>query len=249
MLPDLSSGRGRAAGQPGEEGSQARLFEQLLALLASAARARPLVLVVEDFQWADRSTCDFFSFFTRAARREPIALIITYRSDELRRGHPLRHCMLELERSVGAVRLDVKPFTRAEVREQVTAILDESPAPAVVDRLLERSEGNPFFTEELLASPYEPGERLPDSLRDTLLARVESQSTVVREVLRIAAVAGRSVDHAVLSAAAELSEDDLNRALRDAVESYLLAHGSTRAGYSFRHALLREAIYSDLLPG
>ena len=86
LLPELASDRGGVASPPAGEGSQARLFEQLLALLASAARARPLVLVVEDFQWADRSTCDFFSFFVRAARREPIALIISYRSDELRRG-------------------------------------------------------------------------------------------------------------------------------------------------------------------
>ncbi len=113
----------------------------------------------------------------------------------------------------------------------------------------ERSEGNPFFTEELLASSLEPGEPLPDSLRDTLLARVEARSTVVRDVLRIAAVTGRTVDHALLAAVAELSEDDLNGALREAVENYLLAPDCATVGYSFRHALLREAIYSDLLPG
>lgn len=225
------------------------MFDQMLALLACAARARPLMLVVEDFQWADRSTCDFFSFFVRAARREPIALIITYRSDELRRGHPLRHCMLELERAGKAIRVELAPFARSEVREQVASILDEAPSAPLVDRLLERSEGNPFFIEELLASSREPGEPLPDSLRDTLLARVESQSTVVRDVLRIAAVAGRTVDHALLTAVAGLSEDDLNGALRDAVESYLLAPDPSTAGYSFRHALMREAIYSDLLPG
>jgi DNA-binding CsgD family transcriptional regulator len=249
LMPELPSSRGGVASPLSGQGSQARWFEQLLALLASAARARPLVLVVEDFQWADRSTCDFFSFFIRAARREPIALIITYRSDELRRGHPLRHCMLELERTGRAIRIELGPFTRAEVREQVAAILDESPRAALVDRLLERSEGNPFFTEELLASSLEPGEPLPDSLRDTLLARVEARSTVVRDMLRIAAVTGRTVDHALLAAVAELSEDDLTGALRDAVESYLLAPDCATVGYSFRHALLREAIYSDLLPG
>ena len=119
----------------------------------------------------------------------------------------------------------------------------------LVDQLLERSEGNPFFTEELLASSCKPGEPLPDSLRDTLLARVEARSTVVQDVLRIAAVTGRTVDHALLAAVAELSEDDLTGALREAVENYLLAPDCATAGYSFRHALVREAIYSDLLPG
>jgi DNA-binding CsgD family transcriptional regulator/tetratricopeptide (TPR) repeat protein len=249
LLPELASDRGGVPSSPVGQGSQARLFEQLLTLLASAASARPLVLVVEDFQWADRSTCDFFSFFIRAARRLPIALIITYRSDELRRGHPLRHCMLELERTGQAIRVELGPFTRTEVRDQVAAILDETPPVELVDRLFERSEGNPFFTEELLASSFESGESLPESLRDTLLARVEARSAVVRDVLRIAAVAGRTVDHGLLAAVADLSEDDLNGALREAVESYLLAPDSATVGYSFRHALLREAIYSDLLPG
>ena len=249
LLPELASDRRRLAGPAVREGSQARLFEQLLALLASAARARPLVLVIEDFQWADRSTCDFFSFFIRAARREPIALIISYRSDELRRGHPLRHCLLELERTGQALRVELGPLTRAEVREQVAAILGESPPAALVDRLFERSEGNPFFTEELLACSLERCESLPDSLADTLLARVEARSTVARDVLRIAAVAGRTVDHGLLAAVAELSEDDLTAALREAVESYLLASDCATEGYSFRHALLREAVCADLLPG
>ena len=249
LMPELPSGHGEVAISGVRQGSQAGLFEQLLALFASAARDRPLMLVLEDFHWADRSTCDFASFLIRATRREPIALIITYRNHELRRGHPLRHCMLELERSGRAVRVELRPFTRAEIREQVATILDESPSPPLVDGLLERSEGNPLFTEELLASSVEPGEPLPDSLRDTLLARVESQTTVVQDVLRIAAVAGRTVDHALLASVAELSEPDLNRALRDAVDSYLLSHGSSSTAYSFRHALLREAIYADLLPG
>jgi DNA-binding CsgD family transcriptional regulator len=249
LLPELPSGRDAVASPPVGEGSQARLFEQVLALLAAAARAGPLVLVLEDFQWADRSTCDLLAFLIRATRRERIALIISYRSDELRRGHPLRHCMLGLERTGRAIRVELAPFTRSELREQVAAILDEPPPSLLVDRLLERSEGNPFFTEELLASSREPCEPLPDSLRDTLLARVESQSTVVREVLQIAAVTGRTVDHALLAAVAELAEEHLNAALREAVESYLLVPDCARAGYSFRHALLREAIYSDLLPG
>ena len=220
-----------------------------MALLTRAARATPLVLVIEDCQWADRSTRDFLAFLVRAARREPIALIVSYRSDELKRRHPLRPFVLELERSGRAIRLELGPFTRAELRKQVAGILDETPSPPLVDGLLERSEGNPFFTEELLASSRKPGEPLPASLRDLLLSRVEAQSSGVRDVLRTAAVAGRTIDHALLAAVTDRSEDDLNRALRDAVESYLLTHDSSGAGYSFRHALLREAIYADLLPG
>lgn len=249
LMPELSLANERLARPLSGGESQGRLFEQLLALLACAARAAPLMLVIEDFQWADRSTRDFLAFLVRAARREPIALIVSYRSDELHRRHPLRPFVLELERSGRAIRVELGQFTRAEMAEQVAAILDRSPPPRLIDRLLARSEGNPFFTEELLASSHKAGEPLPESLRDTLLARVEAHSTGVRDVLRIAAVTGRTVDHALLATVADRPEDDLNSALRDAVEDYLLAHDPATAGYSFRHALLREAIYSDLLPG
>ena len=240
LMPDDSRTGDRVVDLAAGAGSQLRLFEHLVALLTSAARVRALVLVVEDFQWADRSTRDFLSFLVRAARREPIALIISYRSDELQRHHPFRPFVLELERSDRATRIELGPFTSTELREQVTAILDQPPPHSLVDRLLERSEGNPFFAEELLASSSGTDEPLPSSLRDILLARVEAQSDAVRDVLRIAAVAGRTVDHALLAAAADLSEADLNVALRDAVEAYLLASESSMAGYSFRHALVER---------
>jgi DNA-binding CsgD family transcriptional regulator len=249
VMPDGSRTSDRVVDLVAGAGSQLRLFEHLVALVTSAARVRALVLVVEDLQWADRSTRDFLSFLVRAARREPVALIISYRSDELQRHHPFRPFVLELERSDRSTRVELGPFTAAELREQVAGILDQSPPPSLVDRLLERSEGNPFFAEELLASSRVTNEPLPSSLRDILLARVEAQSRGVRDVLRIAAVAGRTVDHALLAAAAGRSEADLNVALRDAVEAYLLAPEYSIAGYSFRHALVREAIYSDLLAG
>ena len=248
-IPELSVGDEAVPAPLSGSVTQGRLFEQLLALFVDAARTQPMVLVMEDFQWADRSTRDFLGFLVRAARQEPIALVITYRSDELRRGHPLRSFVLELERSGRAVRIELGPFTRAELQEQVTAILDDAPSPVLIDGLLERSEGNPFFTEELLADSRRSGRELPESLRDTLLARVEGHSTGVRDVLRMAAVTGRTVDHALLAAATQLPEDELNGALRDAIEDYLLAPDTAIAGYSFRHGLLREAIYSDLLPG
>ncbi len=241
-------------GQRGEweldpEGSRARLFEQLWARIASAAREAPLMFVVEDFQWADRSTRDFLSFLVRAARSEPIALIVSYRSEELDRRHPAWPWVLELQRSGRAIRVQLGPFTRPQLREQVAAILEETPPPALIDRLLERSEGNPFFCEELLAASRESGDALPESLRDALLTRVDAQSADVRDVLRIAAVAGRMVDHALLAELADMPEKNLDCALRDAVEGYLLTHGTDMATYSFRHALLREAVYRDLLPG
>jgi predicted ATPase len=145
------------------EGSQARLFEQLLAVFAAVARTAPLLLLVEDLHWSDRATRDFLSFLVRAARDEPIGLAVTFRSDEVARTHAALAFIHDLERSGHAVRVQLTPFDRAEIRELVSAILEEVPEPALVDRLLDRAEGNPFFTEELLASAHVADAALPES--------------------------------------------------------------------------------------
>ena len=249
LLPELALESDGVPARAASEGSQAVLFEQLLEVFLTAAREAPLVLVVEDLHWADQSTREFLNFLVRAARPERLVLVGTYRSDEVHgRQHPVRPFVHELGRSGQAARIELTPFTRAELREQIAAILGATPEPALVDRVLERSEGNPFFTEELLASSR-PGTVLPDTLRDALLWRLEGKPASVQDVLRIAAVAGRTIDHGLLASVAGLPEDELTLALRDAVDSYVLAHDPSSRGYSFRHALLREAIYADLLPG
>jgi DNA-binding CsgD family transcriptional regulator/tetratricopeptide (TPR) repeat protein len=248
LLPEL--GRpGDAAGARPEDLSQGRLFEALLAVLRAVAVQTPVVLVIEDFHWADRSTRDFLSFLVRAARQEPIALLVSYRGDELHRRHPVRPFVLDLERVGSVTRIELGPLSRSEIREQVLAILDGTPPPHLLDTLLERAEGNPFFTEELLAVAHDDTRELPRSLRDILLTRIEAQDDTVQTVLRVAAVAGRTVDHTLLATAARMPEDALHGALRLAVDDGLLTHDLQTERYAFRHALMREAIYSDLLPG
>jgi DNA-binding CsgD family transcriptional regulator/tetratricopeptide (TPR) repeat protein len=248
LLPELAKSADTVSDGVPSEGSQARLFERLLTVLTNASRAAPVVLVVEDIHWADQSTRDFLALLVRTAPRERIVLIASYRSEELGRNRPLRAFLHELEASGRAIRLEVPPFTRGELSEQVEAILGHPPARVLVDRLLERSEGNPFFTEELLASSARGKDLLPESLRDALLLRVEGLPAPARQVVRIAAVAGRSLDHALLAAIAGLADEELTRAIRDAVASHILATQPESGGYSFRHALVREAVYDDLLP-
>ena len=247
LLPELATGAPQNGGADGAFGSQSRLFEQLLGVLAALGREAPVLLVVEDLHWADRSTRDFISFLVRNARRERLALVASYRSDELHRKHPLRPFVLELERSGQAVRVELRAFGREELSQQVAAIRGGSADPQLVEQLLERSDGNPFFTEELLAASA--GSTLPQSLRDALLLRVEGLSEAAQSLLRIAAVAGRTIDHQLLEAVADLPDAELHDALREAVASYVLVNDPASTGYSFRHALLREAVYEDLLPG
>jgi DNA-binding CsgD family transcriptional regulator/tetratricopeptide (TPR) repeat protein len=247
LWPELGTVSGLQApgGTPGS--GQARLFELLLGLLTRLAREQPLVLVVEDLHWADRSTRDLLVFLVRNVRREPLLLVATYRTEELHRGHALRPFVAELERSGRGRRLDLARFSRGEMTTLITDLLEAPPERPLLDSVFARSEGNPFFAQELVAATGDGD--LPDSLRDALLLRVEPLAPVTRQVLGVASVAGRRVGHRLLAAVAGSSEAELDAALREAVAWNVLVTDADGASYAFRHALLREAVYHDLLAG
>ena len=232
----------------GGDFAQGRMFEQFLSVLADLSCERPVVLAVEDLHWADGSTRDLLSFLIRSARDEPILLICTYRSDELHRRHPLRPFLAEHKRLAWMEVLDLQPFTQSELGAQVEGILGAPADPELATRLFERSEGNAFFSEELLAASADL-ERIPPTVRDALMLRVEDLSAPTQEVLRVAATAGRRVPHPLLAAVAGLPEQELTSALREAIAHQLLIQDAEEESYAFRHALLAESISADLLPG
>ena len=252
LLPELGgppAGDGQAVG-PELTSAQGRLFELLLGLLERVAGERPTVLVVEDMHWADQSTRDLLGFLIRGLRSPGLLLVLTYRADELHRRHPLRPFLAELERIGWVERVELDRFDRAELIAQLTGILAEPPGADLVDDLFERAQGNPFFTEELVAaSAGGLGGQLPPTLRDTLMARIETLPDPTQHVLRVAATAGRQVEHDVLAEVAGLPEAELFDALRQAISAYVLVPDNEREAYAFRHALVQEAVYGDLLPG
>jgi len=250
LLPDLAAVEpepAEAAGlaadaYPGE--GRGRLFEQMLTLLEQLGERGPVVLVIEDLHWADASTRDLFVFLVSNQRVLPGVLIIgTFRSDELHRTHPLRPVLAELARLAWVQRAELPRLTRRETAELLTAVLGREAEPDRADTVFARSEGNPLFTEELLCCDDE----LPDSLRDLVLARAQRLPAATQDVLRIASAAGERAGHGLLSAVSGLSDDDLEGALRPAVAQNVLL--ALPDGYAFRHALIREALYQDLLPG
>jgi DNA-binding CsgD family transcriptional regulator/tetratricopeptide (TPR) repeat protein len=248
VLPELRPAGGIVAS--GDPLAQARLFEALLGLLSRLAREAPLVLVVEDLHWADPSTRGFLSFLVRNMRGERLLLVATYRTDELHSRHPLRRLLAEIERVRSVERLELQRFTRRELAAMLAAILDHEPEPRLVDELFMRSQGNAFFAEELLAAARGGGAGgVPDSLRDALTLRVRELSGEARQMLRVAAAAGSSVGHGLLAATAGLSDEELSQAVREAIEHNVLVRDPGSESYSFRHALLREALHDDLLPG
>jgi DNA-binding CsgD family transcriptional regulator/tetratricopeptide (TPR) repeat protein len=250
LLPELGAepaADGRDVAATGEPLAQARLFGLLRGLLDQLAAEAPVVFIVDDLQWADRSTLEFLSSLLRGARDERLLTVCTYRSDELHRRHPLRPFLAEEERREGVERLELARFSLLELSQQVTGILGATAKADLVARLHERSEGNPFFAEELVAASAEGDGPLPASLRDVLTLRFEALPQDARTVLSAAAAAGRRSSHRLLTAAAGLHEDALLEGLREAVAHHLLVLDDD--GYSFRHALLQEATYGDLLPG
>lgn len=238
----------RPIDMPDQASRQARLFDAVLDVLGRLASLSPVLLVLEDMHWADGSTRDLLRFLVRNIRDEAVLLVGTYRSDDLHRRHPLTRLLSELERSNLVDRLDVVPFDRAEVLEQATAILGHQPSPATLDSLVDRSDGLPFYVEELLAT--DAAGAVSGSLRDIVglsLAALPDQSV---PLVRAAAVIGGPFTLDRLAAVAGLDEAALLPALRGATEASVLVpeDGPGEAKYGFRHALLREAAYEDLLP-
>jgi predicted ATPase/DNA-binding CsgD family transcriptional regulator len=226
---------------------QVRLFEAMLELIDCLTAIAPLVLILEDMHWADRSTRAFTAFLARTMRQERACVILTYRADELHRRHPLRPLLADLERLERARRIQLEPFDRAELGEALADILGAQPDRMMLDRLFARSEGNPLYTEELLAAGLDGRGAAPQSLRDAFLVRIERLSAHAQRVARAVAVA-RAADEAMLSTVTGLERTLLVDALRESVaEQVLVADADGR--FAFRHALLREALYDDLLPG
>ncbi|MFJ8023402.1 AAA family ATPase [Streptomyces sp. NPDC096311] len=252
---------GSGSGTDTDTGSRLRLFEGVAGLLADAADITPLLLVLEDLHWADQSSRDLLRFLlSRGALQNPtpgspthhLALFASYRSDDLHRRHPLRPLLAELARLPSVDRLELRPMADAEVARLVRALRTDAFSDTTVRRIVDRAEGNAFYAEELLAAlpsdldPAAPA--MPSGLADLLLIRIEQLSDTAQQVLRTAAVAGRRVEHDLLRDAVQLPEEELESALREAVGRQLLIPGDD-ATYSFRHALAREAVYADLLPG
>jgi predicted ATPase len=241
---------GSAVAQASEGLDQLQVFDAVRAVLVGRAERSPVVVVLEDLHWADRSTRDLVAFLARTLRTGRVMLVASYRSDELHRRHPLRPLLAELVRLPGVERLELAPFSRAELAEHLRAIAGAPLPTDQVAGIYARSEGNPFYAEQLLAASAGDAQvELPSTLADVLLARVQALSEPAQQVLRVAAVAGRRVPHRLFAEVTGWPEADLEQGLREAIGGGVLVTDSPTGSYAFRHALLQEAVYGDLLPG
>ncbi|MCU1679363.1 MAG: hypothetical protein JWQ81_102 [Amycolatopsis sp.] len=235
--------------RPEQDMGQLQLFDAVLGVLNAVAESRPVVILLEDLHWADGSSRNLLSFLASRLRTQRLLVVGSYREEDVHRRHPLRGLLVELVRLPTVERIDLKPFGDADARAFVEALADEPLSAETVSGIVSRSEGNPFFVEELLASSTESAgcDDLPAGLADVLLSRLERLSPDTRRVMRVISVANDSVAHAALAEVSGLGELELDEALREAVQHHVLV--IEQGFYEFRHALLQEAVYADLLPG
>jgi DNA-binding CsgD family transcriptional regulator len=227
---------------------KSELFEAVHAALEQLGNVQPLLVVIEDVHWADQSTREMVSFLFSRGFSQPVAVAASYRSDDLHRRHPLRSSAAEWMRLPRVSRLQLSPLSDAHVRTLISTINTSRLAESEIGSIVERAEGNAFFTEELVGAAMYGKSALPGDLVNLLLVRIDQLDEASRQTVRASAVAGRRVSHELLSRVVELDASTLDQALRAAVEHNVLVPVGDDS-YAFRHALLAEAVYDDLLPG
>ncbi|UZN03978.1 helix-turn-helix transcriptional regulator [Cellulomonas sp. S1-8] len=253
----LGGGPGVAAGADvaSSSGTDERreLFEGVVeALTACASPGHPLLLVLEDLHWADASSRDLLRFVVSRLAAQPVLVVATYRTDDLHRRHPWRPVAAELARHPRSEHLALAAFAGDELREFAAAVAGHPLPDPLLHRLRERAEGNAYFTEELIEAGAD-SDALPWSLTDVLRTRVERLDATTVRLVQLASAAGRRVAEPLLRAAADAAsrpgtpQDSVDAALREAVAQHVLVVED--GAIAFRHALLAEAVYGDLLPG
>ncbi len=262
LFPQLGEGPPTApVGDPAQ--AKLRLFESVVTLLELWARDRGLLLVLDDVHWADSSTRELLDYAARRLVRSRVILLATYRSDELDRLHPLTRSLQTWRRAGLAETVSVSAMTQPDVAEMIAAILNADDVNAELAGFVDaRAEGNPFVLEEMLKEALDRGEilqtdtgwrrssadalRLPETVREAVLLRLGRLDAEQIEVLRAAAVLGRTFEYGLLAEVADAEEKVVLAALESAVAQQLLEESAdTSDRYGWRHALTQEAIAGD----
>ena len=233
---------------PSAAGEFARtvFFETLLNAVVELSAQAPVILVVEDLQWADSSSSDLVDFLVRNLGDNRVMVVGTYRSEEFGRDDPQAPWLTELVRHPRVVQLNLAGLSRVDVAALYAERTGTKADPAVLDSIFGRSQGNPFFTEELIAAG-DPA-TLPAALSSVIMSRVDRLPLPARRCLEVMAAVGAFVDHALAARVIALPGEELAQAITTAVHANMVVVDGKENGYRFRHALLREAVYESLLP-
>ncbi len=242
------------------EQEKRRLFQVLAQFLLKLAEIAPLLVVIEDIHWCDDTSLDFFLYLTRRIEASRLLLILTFRSDEVY--PPLAHFLALLERERLTTELTLQRLSAPQVEAMLSAIIGGGVRirwdfTAMVYSL---TEGNPFFIEEVMKSAdisdhgvppvavvaLPDAVQIPRSVKDAVHRRSTQLGEHARDLLRIAAVAGRRFDFAVLQAITGMDEMALLAGIKEMITAQLVVEESADH-FAFRHALTHQAMYGELL--
>ncbi|MFC0006535.1 helix-turn-helix transcriptional regulator [Micromonospora siamensis] len=229
----------------GPDGAGA-LLERVSRGLSLIAEGRPLVLVLDDLQWADRSTRQLLLYLLAGLGDLQLSVLAAVRAESLQGAHPLRRVLTELRRLRSVRVVDLAPLDRADTDELAAAIAGPALTPEAAELVWQRSGGNPFVVEELARDLRDGNHGLSDTLREIFLARVEALPTPARSVMQAVAAGVEPVEHWLLARAVPLEEQELIEAVRAAVSHRLLVGADD--GYRLRHRLVAEVLADELLP-
>lgn len=242
----LSHGLTPAAGAVPGAPEPGGVFGPVLELLARLADEHTVMVGFEDLHWADTMTWNLFEFLARNLLDEHIVLVGTYRADEVWADAQMARRLAELTRLPRVNRIHLVGLDREDVDRAMTTMLGSPASAALVDEVLARGQGNPFFTEQLVAA-HVAGEAIPPLLSDLLAAEIADLDDETRRVLAALATIGRDVDHDLLLRVTDLSDDALEKSLRAAMDARVVLADDDTDHYRFRHALIGEVVYRDLL--
>ncbi len=251
------------------EQEKRRLFAVLANFFTHLSASRPLLLIIEDVHWSDSTSLDFLHYLTRRMASHPIFLLVTYRQDEMRA--ELRSWLAQLNRERLAQEIQLTTLSRNDVDLMLSSLFDQQHTSfdmrrflhgELLDALYTLTEGNPFFVEETLSAMIAAGDifyahgywnrnalhasRIPQSVQDAVQQRTQQLGEAAKQVLTLAAVAGRHFDFALLQQLTGYDEEHLLLIMKELVAAQLVVEESTEQ-FAFRHALTRQAIYTQLL--
>jgi DNA-binding winged helix-turn-helix (wHTH) protein len=264
LVPELRNRIPELASPPPSdpEGQRYCLFEAVAAMLAVASRARSILLMFDDLHWADRPTLLLLRHVMRSARAASFAIVATYRESELDRTHPLAEMLSKLRRERGITRLVLRGLNIAHVTALVNSIVGPNAPSQLPQRVMESTDGNPFFATEMLQHLKEAGTitevggmsartidhiGLSEGIKEVIGQRLSRLSESCNRVLSIASIVGREFDATVIEAAADLQDNAVLDALEQATRAQLISESQEVSGrFEFMHALIRETLYSEL---
>lgn len=247
---DLDAARAGSAGVIRGDTATSQLHEAIAVLLETLSRDQPIVFVLEDLHWIDAASLALLRFLMRALGSSRVLTVLTYRSEDVTRGHPVRAFLAEADRDRWVDRSELARLAPADAEALVASLVpaDSAPDAKSVQTIVRRSDGVPFLIEELIGlDGCRDDSEVPETLRDLLLARYEALSEPAQQLLRLISIGGVRVPHALLEAVHDGDDEGIDVAAREAVLGGVLTIEGDE--YAFRHALVREAILADLLPG